>query len=94
MVNLKILKLAMIVLFRKCFDTINFKLFSVMESSIDSELKLIPSSKYIRTLKSRYGARHHLVEDVVRTLKSLLGDDTGLLKQIWRIETSNVKTIS
>lgn len=34
------------------------------------------------TLKSGNGARHHLVEDVVRALKSLLGDDTGLLKQV------------
>lgn len=41
-------------------------------------------SESIRTLKSGNGARHHLVEDVVRTLKGLLGDDTGLLEQIWQ----------
>jgi hypothetical protein len=35
------------------------------------------------TLKSGDGARHHLVEDVVRALKSLLGDDTGLLQKIY-----------
>lgn len=40
--------------------------------------------KSIRTLKSVDGSRHHLVEDVVRTLKGLLGDDTGLLEQVWQ----------
>lgn len=39
--------------------------------------------KRIRTLEVRNGTRHHLVKDVVRTLQSLLGDDTSLLEQIY-----------
>jgi hypothetical protein len=38
------------------------------------------------TLKSGNGARHHLVEDVVRALESLLGDDTGLLQEIYSLK--------
>jgi hypothetical protein len=38
------------------------------------------------TLKSGNGSRHHLVEDVVRALESLLGDDTGLLQEIYSLK--------
>lgn len=34
------------------------------------------------TLDSRNGARHQLVEDVIRSLQRLLGDDTSLLQQV------------
>lgn len=36
----------------------------------------------ILTLQANNFARHDLVENVVRTLKGLLGDDTGLLQQV------------
>lgn len=38
------------------------------------------------TFNTSDGTRHDLVEDVVRTLQRLLGDDTGLLQQICKIE--------
>lgn len=44
------------------------------------------------TFKSFDGAGHHLVEDVVGTLKGLLGDDTGLLKQICNVTNNVVNT--
>lgn len=34
------------------------------------------------TFKTLDGTRHHLVEDVVRTLQGLLGNDTSLLQQV------------
>lgn len=39
-------------------------------------------SVLIHTLHSGNGARHQLVEDVVRTLQRLLRDDTRLLQQV------------
>lgn len=36
----------------------------------------------MHTLQSSNGTRHHLVEDVVRTLQSLLGDDTSFFQQV------------
>lgn len=38
------------------------------------------------TFDTGNGTRHDLVEDVVRTLQRLLGDDTGLLQQICNLE--------
>lgn len=44
--------------------------------------KVVGISATIHTLKSRNGTRHNLVEDVVRTLKGLLRDDTGFFQQV------------
>lgn len=38
------------------------------------------------TFNTSDGTRHDLVEDVVRTLQRLLGDDTSLLQQIYERE--------
>lgn len=40
----------------------------------------------ILTLEGGQSSGHDLVEDVVRTLQSLLGDDTSLLQQVLRFE--------
>jgi hypothetical protein len=44
----------------------------------------MPTVRNICTFHSGNGSRHYLVENVVRSLQSLLGDDTSLLQQIWK----------
>lgn len=43
------------------------------------------------TFQSGNSTRHDLVEDVVRTFQRLLGNDTGLLQQIWAKTNTQLK---
>lgn len=71
---------------RQCMlqSAFNFILISNRFKVYDKFHKDCCLVSHIRTFKSRDGSRHHLVEDVVGTLKRLLGDDTSLLQQVWR----------
>ena len=45
------------------------------------------------TLQPLDGSRHDLVENMVRTLQRLLGNDTSLLQQVCKRQSSNCGTV-
>lgn len=59
----------------------------VGDTSVNDRMKTL-------TFETLDGTGHHLVEDVVRTLERLLGDDTGLLQQICWDEVLNYQLIT
>ena len=59
------------------------RLIDPVEWIVKMFLIMIISLWDILTLEGGEPARHDLVENVVRTLQSLLGNDTGFLQQVF-----------